>query len=61
MQNWTGRRVDLRDHAVAVALLMIGGEFDLPPGVMIGTCGLPARAMLITRYDLNVWPGDRSW
>src|SRR5262245_37568196 len=33
--------------AVAVALLMIGGEFDLSSGVMIGTTGLIAGMLAV--------------
>ena len=40
--------------AVAVSLLMIGGEFDLSAGAMIGTTGL-TTGILMTQYDLNVW------
>ncbi len=40
--------------AVAVALLMISGEFDLSAGVMIGTTGLIA-GMLGTQLGLNIW------
>jgi simple sugar transport system permease protein len=40
--------------AVAVALLMIGGEFDLSSGAMIGTTGL-ATGILMTEFGLNVW------
>ncbi len=40
--------------AVAVALLMIGGEFDLSAGAMIGTTGL-TTAILMTEYGANVW------
>ena len=40
--------------AVAVALLMIGGEFDLSAGAMIGTTGLTTGIMM-TKYDSNVW------
>ena len=40
--------------AVAVALLMIGGEFDLSAGVLTGTTGL-ILVTLATRYGLNVW------
>ncbi len=39
---------------VAVALLMIGGEFDLSAGVMTGTTGLLA-GMLATRAGWNIW------
>lgn len=40
--------------AIAVALLMIGGEFDLSTGVMTGTCGLIA-GMLATQLGINLW------
>ncbi len=40
--------------AVAVALLMIGGEFDLSAGAMWGTTGL-TTGILMTEYDMNVW------
>ena len=40
--------------AVAVALLMIGGEFDLSAGAMIGTTGL-TTGILMTEFDVNVW------
>ncbi len=40
--------------AVAVALLMIGGEFDLSAGVMTGTTGLIA-GMLATQLGLSIW------
>ncbi len=40
--------------AIAVALLMIGGEFDLSAGVMTGTSGLIA-GLLSTQAGLNFW------
>ncbi len=40
--------------AIAVALLMIGGEFDLSTGVMTGTTGLVA-GLLSTRLGWNLW------
>lgn len=40
--------------AVAVALLMIGGEFDLSAGVMTGFTGL-ITGVLMTHYGMNVW------
>ncbi|MFC5931207.1 ABC transporter permease [Cryobacterium melibiosiphilum] len=40
--------------AVAVALLMIGGEFDLSAGAMTGTTGLLVGIMT-TQWGLNVW------
>jgi ABC-type xylose transport system permease subunit len=41
--------------AVPVALLMIGGEFDLSAGVMIGSSGL-LLGILTTRAHWNIWP-----
>ncbi len=41
--------------AIAVALLMIGGEFDLSTGVMTGTTGLVA-GLLSTRMGWPLWP-----
>ena len=41
--------------AVAVALLMIGGEFDLSAGVMTGTTGL-LIGLLTTEWGWNMWP-----
>ncbi|HEY2219753.1 MAG TPA: ABC transporter permease [Gaiellaceae bacterium] len=41
--------------AVPVALLMIGGEFDLSAGVMIGSSGL-LLGILTTKYGWNIWP-----
>lgn len=40
--------------AVAVALLMIGGEFDLSSGVMVGATGT-TFAMLTLEAGINVW------
>ena len=42
--------------AVAVALLMIGGEFDLSAGVAVTTYGLTA-ALTTWYFSLNVWLG----
>src|SRR6266852_1590889 len=41
--------------AAPVALLMIGGEFDLSAGVMIGSSGL-LLGVLTTREHWNIWP-----
>lgn len=41
--------------AVAVALLMIGGEFDLSIGSTIGACGI-IFALLGVEYGWNLWP-----
>ncbi len=40
--------------AVAVALLMIGGEFDLSAGAITGTTGL-ITGIMMTHYNANVW------
>ncbi|TFC51377.1 ABC transporter permease [Cryobacterium sp. TMT2-17-1] len=40
--------------AVAVALLMIGGEFDLSAGAMTGTTGLIV-GVVTTQWELNIW------
>ena len=40
--------------ACAVALLMIGGEFDLSAGAMTGFTGLVV-GVLTTEYGLNIW------
>jgi simple sugar transport system permease protein len=42
--------------AVGVALLMIGGEFDLSAGVSVVTCALTA-ALVTYQLSLNVWAG----
>jgi simple sugar transport system permease protein len=40
--------------AVAVALLMIGGEFDLSIGSVIGACGI-IFALLSVEFGWNIW------
>jgi simple sugar transport system permease protein len=40
--------------AVAVSLLMIGGEFDLSVGSTIGACGM-ILALLSVEYGWNIW------
>ena len=52
--NWLDPAATLGIMAVAVALMMIGGEFDLSAGVMTGTTGL-VTAILTTHYGWNVW------
>ena len=42
--------------AIAVALLMIGGEFDLSAGVAVITSSLTA-SMVAFQFTLNVWSG----
>ncbi|MFY9578336.1 MAG: ABC transporter permease [Gaiellaceae bacterium] len=53
--GWTDQAVQYGIVAVPVALLMIGGEFDLSAGVMIGSSGL-LLGYLTTYQDMNVWP-----
>jgi simple sugar transport system permease protein len=52
--RWSDEASNIGIVALAVALLMIGGEFDLSAGVMIGSSGL-LLGLLVTRVDLNVW------
>lgn len=40
--------------AVFVSLLMIGGEFDLSTGVMVGTAGL-FTGVLVSEYGFHIW------
>ena len=54
MANWTSVAATLGIPAVAVALLMIGGEFDLSAGVMTGSAGL-VMGLLSTELDMNIW------
>ncbi len=53
--RWSDEASNIGIMAVAVSLLMIGGEFDLSAGVMVGSSGL-LLGLLVTRVDLNVWP-----
>ena len=41
--------------AIAVCLLMIGGEFDLSIGSMIGASGM-IMALLVSERSWNIWP-----
>lgn len=52
--NWLDPAATLGIMAVAVALLMIGGEFDLSAGVLTGTSGL-VLVTLAAKYGVNVW------
>jgi simple sugar transport system permease protein len=54
MARWTDVASTLGIMAVAVALLMIGGEFDLSAGVMTGTAGL-FMGILATELEMNIW------
>ena len=53
--NWTDVASTIGIPAVVVALLMIGGEFDLSAGVMTGSAGL-MMGILTTELDMNIWP-----
>jgi simple sugar transport system permease protein len=53
--GWTDQAAQFGIVAVPVALLMIGGEFDLSAGAMVGSSGL-LFGYLTTFKDLNVWP-----
>ena len=53
--TWTDQAAQYGIVAVPVALLMIGGEFDLSAGVMIGSSGL-LLAYLTAEKGMNVWP-----
>jgi simple sugar transport system permease protein len=52
---WSDQAAQYGIVAVPVALLMIGGEFDLSAGVMVGSSGL-LIAYLVTDGGLNIWP-----
>jgi simple sugar transport system permease protein len=54
ISNWTDVASTIGIPAVAVALLMIGGEFDLSAGVMTGTSGL-FMGVLATKVGMNMW------
>ncbi len=53
--NWLDYASSIGVVAVAVSLLMIGGEFDLSAGVMTATTAL-VTAILSTQAGWNVWP-----
>lgn len=52
--RWTDVAADLGMMAVVVALLMIGGEFDLSAGVMVGSSGL-LLGLLSVEVGMNIW------
>jgi simple sugar transport system permease protein len=52
--RWTDVASTLGIMAVVVALLMIGGEFDLSAGVMTGTSGL-LMGILATEVGMSIW------
>lgn len=53
--GWTDIAAPIGIVAIAVALLMIAGEFDLSTGVMVGSVGL-LTGLMITELGLPVWP-----
>ncbi len=53
--RWSDEASNIGIMAVPVALLMIGGEFDLSAGVMVGSSGL-LLALLVTNGGMNIWP-----
>jgi simple sugar transport system permease protein len=53
--GWTDQAAQYGIVAVPVGLLMIGGEFDLSAGVMIGSSGL-LLGYLATHAHMNIWP-----
>ena len=54
ISNWTDVASTIGIPAVVVALLMIGGEFDLSAGVMTGSAGL-MMGILAVNVHMNVW------
>jgi simple sugar transport system permease protein len=54
ISNWTDVASTIGIPAVVVALLMIGGEFDLSAGVMTGSAGL-MMGILGTELHWNIW------
>ncbi len=54
ISNWLDPASLFGIMAVGVALLMIGGHFDLSAGVLTGTSGL-ITAVMTTQWGLNIW------
>src|SRR5689334_9686887 len=54
ISNWTDVASTIGIPAVVVALLMIGGEFDLSAGVMTGSAGL-MLGLLAVNVGMNIW------
>ena len=52
--NWLDPASTIGIMAIAVALLMIGGHFDLSAGVMTGTTALTV-GICTTQLDMNLW------
>ena len=51
---WTQQAAFFGILAVPVGLLMIGGEFDLSTGVMVGVTAI-VMALLVGKYHWNTW------
>jgi simple sugar transport system permease protein len=54
ISTWLFTSSQIGIMAVAVSLLMIGGEFDLSAGAMTGTTGL-ITGIMMTKWGVNVW------
>src|SRR3954453_3886392 len=54
ISNWTDVASTIGIPSVVVALLMIGGEFDLSAGVMTGSAGL-MMGILAVNVGMNIW------
>jgi simple sugar transport system permease protein len=52
--NYLGVSAELGILAIFVSMLMIGGEFDLSVGSVIGACGM-IIAILSVEFGLNIW------
>lgn len=52
--NWLDVASTIGIPAVVVAVLMIGGEFDLSAGVITGSAGL-MMGLLATEVGMNIW------
>ncbi|MEX1056378.1 MAG: ABC transporter permease, partial [Natronospirillum sp.] len=52
--NWSTVSAQLGIIAIGACMLMIGGEFDLSTGVMVGTTGL-LTGVLVTELGLDLW------
>src|SRR3954463_10660425 len=52
--TWVFESSSFAIMAVVVALLMIGGEFDLSAGAMTGTTGL-ITGIMMSHWHINVW------
>src|SRR5437868_12285128 len=52
--GWTDQAAQYGIVAVPVALLMIGGEFDLSAGVMIGSSGLDRKSTRLNSSHVSI-------